>query len=265
VCLILFSYKTHPAFDLILAANRDEFYDRPTAPLDFFPDHPHILGGRDLKGNGTWLGVTREGRIAAITNFRDPLSLRESAPSRGEIVNAFLTGTEPPHLFLEKLHEESHRYNGFNLIVGTMGTLYYYSNREGVIRVIPKGLHGLSNHLLNTPWPKVSNGKTALLEQTRLDKERIEPEALFEVLSDQTRPPDAALPDTRVGMEWERVLSPIFIQSPGYGTRSSAILLIETGGRVTFIERTFLPEENRGNKERISSTRRISFKLPSRP
>lgn len=271
MCLILFSYKTHPVYDLILVANRDEFYDRPTAPLDFFPDHPHILGGRDLQENGSWLGVTREGRIAAITNFRDPLCLKKDAPSRGEIVKAFLMGTECAHIFLEKLHPESFLYNGFNLIVGTIEALYYYSNREGEIREITEGIHGLSNHLLDTPWPKVVKGKAALWTYTHPETSRIDPELLFQLLSDQTRPPDSALPDTHVGLEWERVLSPLFIESPGYGTRSSAILLFEKEGKTTFLERSFSPAANKNSTERSNQTQQLyftrcySFNLPLRP
>ncbi|MBU0995431.1 MAG: NRDE family protein [Proteobacteria bacterium] len=262
MCLILFSYKTHFCFDLILAGNRDEFYDRPTAPLAFFKDNPEILGGRDLKDNGTWLGISRAGRIAAITNFRDPASLKTNAPSRGMLVNDFLYGKDSPSGYLDRIHKTASRYNGFNLIAGDRDNLFYYSNREGKIKKILPGFHGLSNHLLDTPWPKVARGKAeikTLVNHKDLDKERI-----FDLLQNDTRPPDRELPDTQVGLLWERLLSPIFIKSSHYGTRSSAILLMDKAGNISFTERTFSPE----NPEKgvfVKKTRTFSFQPVSRP
>ncbi|MDZ7697651.1 MAG: NRDE family protein [Deltaproteobacteria bacterium] len=150
--------ESHPTYKLILAANRDEFYERPTAPLAFWNDAPDVLGGRDLLSGGTWLGITRKGRIAAVTNFRDPASEKPHAPSRGDLVKDYLVGSDPPSTYLTRLDAVSDRYNGFNLLVGTIDHMFWYSNRDGRIVRLSPGVHGICNHLLNTPWPKVDRG-----------------------------------------------------------------------------------------------------------
>ncbi len=156
MCLIVFAWRQHPDFPLIVAANRDEFYERPTLAADFWADHPEVLGGRDLKEMGTWLGITRKGRFAALTNYRDPLHVRADAPSRGWLVRDFLTGERGAEDYLARLRDRGAAYNGFSLILGDAAGLYYYSNRgeEGPAALAP-GVYGLSNHLLDTPWPKV--------------------------------------------------------------------------------------------------------------
>ena len=237
MCLILLSYKMHPFYPLILTANRDEFYDRPTMPAGFWEDRPDVLAGKDLKEGGTWLGITRKGRMAALTNYRDPFSLKVSAPSRGWLIKDFLCGQEAPDLYLERLAGQADRYNGFSLILGDPSRLYYFSNRNGLALLSP-GLYGLSNRLLDTAWPKVQRGKenlASLLSQ----RERPAPEDLFTLLTDQSKPDDHELPDTGIGWEWERILSSIFISSPVYGTRSSSLLMIDQRRRVTFMERVF--------------------------
>jgi uncharacterized protein with NRDE domain len=238
MCLILFAHRHHPQYSLVLAANRDEYFDRPTAPAHFWKDAPHLLAGRDLREGGTWLGITRSGRVAAVTNYRDPASVKSGAPSRGKLVLDFLLGEGDPREYLKRLQGTAAAYNGFNLVLGDMQGLHWYSNHGGEIRTLGPGLYGLSNHLLDTPWPKVAEGKKALggLLSQQL---RPAPEALFEILSDRTRPGDEELPDTGVGLEWERVLSSRFILSPVYGTRSSTVLLVDAGARVTLLERTF--------------------------
>ena len=238
MCLLLIALKTHPAYELILLANRDEYYDRPTSPAAFWDGAPFLLAGKDLQGGGTWLGITRNGRIAAVTNYRDPASVRESAPSRGRLVSDFLLGQEGPLEYLDKLDREAGKYNGFNLIIGDQGQLFWYSNRGDGVRALSPGIYGLSNYLLDTPWPKVVRGKDAL---TRLLSGQRAPslEELFHILADRTIPDDACLPHTGVELEWERILSPIFIVSPTYGTRSSTVLLIDVQDRVTFVEKTF--------------------------
>lgn len=237
MCLIFFSYNLHETNRLIIAANRDEFYDRPTKPLDFWKDMPYILGGQDLKSRGTWMGVTRSGRLAAITNFRDPASAKTDAPSRGLLVSNFLSGNESPECYLEPLRRIGDRYNGFNLLVGDRSGLFCYSSKGNSIQKIEPGLFGLSNHLLNTPWPKVKKGIAEL--KPLLAKKQIDAEAVFQVLGNREYPPDSKLPDTGVGLAWERILSPLFVVSEIYGTRSSSIILMEKTGRVTFTERTF--------------------------
>ena len=237
MCLILFAYERHPRYRLVLAANRDEFYGRPTAPVHFWDGAPDLLAGRDLKGGGTWLGVTRSGRFAAITNYREPDFHEKDAPSRGALVTDFLRGQDDPAVYLEKLAFSAARYNGFNLIVGDMDALGYFSNREGTVRMLAPGVYGLSNHLLDTPWPKVERGKAFL--EAHLRGEDVDDAALLDALNDPAQAPDDALPDTGVGLAWEQALSPLFIRSPDYGTRSSSVLLISHDGEVTFAERTF--------------------------
>jgi uncharacterized protein with NRDE domain len=241
MCLMLFAYRAHPDYALVLGANRDESFIRPTAAAAFWPDHPQILAGRDLEQQGTWLGITRNGRLAGITNYRQAQAYREDAPSRGLLVSAFLTGRVEAPDYLAAIRINGDQYNGFNLIAGDATGLYYYSNRIERVQSVAAGIHGLSNHLLDTPWPKVEQGKNALqhlLEERR--RERLI-DGLFAALASRTIPADDGLPDTGVGLARERVLSPAFITAPAYGTRSSTVLLIGNNGHVTFIERSFAP------------------------
>ncbi len=238
MCLILFAWKMHQKFPLVLAANRDEFYERPSAPAAFWEDAPDLLAGRDLREGGTWLGITRMGRLATLTNYRDPSSLKIGAPSRGTLVGDYLCGRDAPEEYLQRIAPDAGRYNGFNLIVGDPDDLFHFSNRRGARERLKSGIYGLSNRFLDTPWPKVEWGKKALSDLL-LEKQGPSPETLFGLLADRARPPDDRLPDTGVGIEWERVLSPRFIESPVYGTRSSTVLLIDRKGGVTFVERVF--------------------------
>jgi uncharacterized protein with NRDE domain len=255
MCLILFSYQKHPYYQLVLAANRDEFYSRPTAPLGFRDEARQILSGRDLMHNGTWLGMTKTGRLAAITNFRDPATTVENAPSRGHLVSDFLISDEPSKDYLEKIKSTRKQYNGFNIIVGDFAGLYYYSNRENIIQAISPGVHGLSNKFLDTPWPKIEKGK-AYLNEIIDANDKINPEDLFSILKDHAYPPFQMLPNTGVGPCWEKVLSPLFISSKNYGTRSSSIILMEKTGKTTFLERTFVAGDSGPEEE---NTREFSF------
>jgi uncharacterized protein with NRDE domain len=237
MCLILFAYNVHPAYRLILAANRDEFYERPSAPADFWSRDPQVLAGLDLKEKGTWLGVTRTGKFAAITNYRDPASWKTQAPSRGKLVSGYLTGSNDPEKYLKNISKNAQAYNGFNLLLGEAKDLYVYSNRDD-IQKLSEGIHGLSNRLLDTPWPKVRRGKKLL--EAALEKKGNElEESLFALLADRRIPPDDELPQTGVGLEWERILSPVFITSPIYGTRSSTILLVGKNRRVKVVEKVY--------------------------
>ncbi len=254
MCLILLSFKSHPAYKLIIAANRDEYFDRPTAQATFWEERSDLIAGRDLRAGGTWLGITRKGRIAAITNYRDPSSIKNHAPSRGKLVSNFLLGQETPIDYLERLDPNADEYNGFSLVVGEKDALYWYSNRGGRPCNLSPGIYGLSNHLLNTPWPKVIRGRDAM-ERLLSEQKAPKPETLFEILLDRSIPDDKLLPDTGVGLEWERILSPPFIISPTYGTRSSTLLFIDQNNYVTFIERTF-------NSEPVHNTTvRYEFKI----
>jgi len=237
MCLILLSFKMHPRYPLVFAANRDEFYERPSEPVSFWPDAPDVLAGRDLKDGGMWMGITRKGRIAAVTNYRDPTSIKTDAPSRGWLVRDFLFGQDEPEAYLEKIAARVDQYNGFSLILGDASQLYYFSNRGRMSELSP-GLYGLSNHLLDAPWPKVDRGKAALAALLNRE-EKPEMEELFNILSDPSRPDDDRLPDTGVGLEWERILSAVFIASPTYGTRSSTILMIDRKNHVVLAERVF--------------------------
>jgi uncharacterized protein with NRDE domain len=216
-----------------------------------------VLAGRDLKGNGTWLGVSRTGRIAAITNFRDPASLMQDAPSRGILIPNYLTGNLPPQHYLEQVSNMGRRYNGFNLIAGDTSGLYYYSNRSSGVRQLSSGTYGISNHLLDTAWPKIQRGK-ALLDDQLSGRERLDFKKIWEVLADRSQPPDTELPDTGVGLRWERILSPLFISSPDYGTRCSSIMLFDSRDRVTMLERTFIKA---GDKIETGETRSFTFDI----
>jgi uncharacterized protein with NRDE domain len=238
MCLILFAYRTHPDYELVVAANRDEFYARPTAPLAFWDDAPEVLAGRDLQAGGTWLGITRAGRFAALTNYRDPARLLPEAPSRGRLVGTCLRDAAPARTALDRLAPTAAAYNGFNLLLGDGEGLYYFSNLTGDYRTLAPGWYGLSNHLLDTGWPKVRRGLTALRQA--LDRRRDpDPDDLLSLLTDRTPAPDAELPRTGVPLDWERWLSPLFIDAPGYGTRSSTVLLADATGRARMVEMTW--------------------------
>jgi len=237
MCLVLFAYDAHPRYRLVLAANRDELYARPTAPAAFWDDAPELLAGRDLREGGTWLGVTRGGRFAAVTNFRDPAAQRPGAPSRGALVAGYLRSRGGPLEYLAGLAPLASAYNGFNLLVGDGRSLAWFSNRHPAFRILPPGVYGLSNHLLDTPWPKVARGKADLRQALEGPPDELEA-SLFATLALRDPAPDAALPETGVGAELERALSAAFIVTPEYGTRSSTVLLIGRDGGVSLVERT---------------------------
>lgn len=235
MCLLFLSLGITPGYRLVLAANRDEFYARPTTPLAMLDTKHQILGGRDLQGGGTWLGVSASGRLAALTNYRDPAAQRSGAPSRGSIVLDFLSGTMSGDAYLQELESGAKLYNGFNLIAGDEQGLYYFCSRVLGYRRLTPGFYGLSNHLLDTPWPKVRRGKELLRPHL---VERFDVAGVFAALGDCLPAPDRELPETGVGLEWERLLSPIFISGKTYGTRSSAVLSIDDYGIIDFWEKT---------------------------
>ncbi|WP_202080559.1 NRDE family protein [Caldalkalibacillus salinus] len=239
MCLILFAYKVHPQYPLVVAANRDEFYNRPTAHAHFWEDHAHVLAGRDLESMGTWMGVTTDGRFAALTNYRHPKENAVGKQSRGHLVSQYLIRQEEAEGYLRSVAQQRDVYQGYNLLVGNLSALFYYSNRENNIRRLKAGIYGLSNHLLDSDWPKVNIGK-ALMAHTlqHVKKERAIVDDLFNILERTDPAPDAQLPDTGVPLDWERFLSPLFIQGQEYGTRSSTVLLM-TNDRLHFTERAF--------------------------
>jgi len=225
MCLIVFAWQVIPGIPLFAAGNRDEFYDRPSAPAAWWSDHAHVCAGRDLRGGGTWMGVTREGRFAAITNIRAPSEKRDDAPTRGALVADYLSGIASPQQYVENLAPRAGQYNGFNLLVGNREQLIWYSNgspddeRNG--KPLAPGVYGLSNGSLDAAWPKVVRTKAqfaSLLCQGAPE------DAYFEMLADTTQAPDSRLPRTGVSLEWERLLSAVCIESPVYGTRSSTLV-----------------------------------------
>jgi len=234
VCLVLFAWRAHPRYRLVVAANRDEFRARPTAPADWWDEG--VWGGRDLEAGGTWLGVDRRGRFSAVTNVRE--AAERSAPkhprSRGALTADFLRGNAAPTDYLTPLVPFGPEYGPHNVLVGDGSSLRWWSNRSGSPTDVAPGVHGLSNAALDTPWPKVVGGAAALADALT---DEPDVDALFALLADQTIAPDEALPDTGFGLEWERRLSPRFLNTPVYGTRASTVVLI--GDEVIAHERRF--------------------------
>lgn len=238
MCLILFCCKPNPKTRFVLAANRDEFLDRETRPLGYNFPGEMILGGQDLRGGGTWLGANGEGKLAAVTNYRDPGRNSATAVSRGELVMNYLRSGLSPSEFLLETERRGLCYNGYNLLLVDGQTVVHYSNISRRETLLRPGLYGLSNHLLDTPWPKVTRGKMLLKEA--LTEENGLQGRLFGLLRDGELPGENELPDTGVGIRWEKILSPLFIHSPGYGTRSSAVVVIDNDGNVSFSEQNYL-------------------------
>jgi uncharacterized protein with NRDE domain len=240
MCLILFAAHAHPAYPLIVAANRDESYARPAASARFWKDDPRICGGRDLEHGGTWLGLSTHGRFAAITNYRQRPRAPRGERSRGELTRAFLQGSQDAPVYLRGVEQRSASYTGFSLIVGDLRELWFYSNRGSVPQRIAPGVHGLSNHLLDEPWPKVLRGITVL--KSVLDAGEAElVTTLTELLTDRTPAPDHLLPATGLDPQRERAVSASFIPGDTYGTRASTIVLVGADGHVLFREQLFGP------------------------
>ncbi len=234
MCLIVFAWKLVPECPLILAANRDEFFVRPTQPASWWDDHPDVFAGRDLQAGGTWLGIERSGRFAALTNIRNGVPRDDNKRSRGELVADYLCQRIDPLDYLTQVRDRAHEYHGFNLVFGDEHALHWITNGTEVeFKSLEPGIYGLSNGSLDTPWPKVVRAKAqfaSLLCQGAPD------DAYFEMLSDTTRAADSRLPDTGVSLEWERLLSPICIESDDYGTRASSLVRLRAGGQVELRE-----------------------------
>ncbi len=237
MCLIFLSLHTHPTYKLIVAANRDEFYNRKTAPAAYWEDHPGLLGGRDLEAMGTWMAMTKTGKIAMVTNYRDPNNINPKAPTRGKLVSDYLIHAVPPDRYLKDLEPRGKEYNGFNLIVGDQDELFYYSNYGQGVGKIENGFHGLSNHLLDTPWPKVTRVKDKF--ESILKAPKLQPGTLLDALYDEQRAPARELPETGVGAEWEQALSSMFIKTGSYGTRCSTAVLVDKQNEVSYSERVY--------------------------
>ena len=244
MCLIVFAWRPGHALPLIVAANRDEFHARPSLPLEHWDDAPQIVAGRDLQAGGTWIGVTTDGRFAALTNIRAPGSpLGER--SRGELPERFLRGAQSPALYLEELTRSLGQYSGFNLLVGNLTELWYLNSKEGTPRALSPGVYGLSNAALDTPWPKLLSTRSALqacLGAPARDR-------LLEIMSDSQPAADTELPATGISYEMEKLLSSAFIASPTYGTRASTVLIRRADGSMAMTERRFGPDGVVGETE----------------
>lgn len=239
MCLIVFAWQVIPGMPLVVAANRDEFYDRPAAPAAWWEDHPQIFAGRDLQDGGTWLGIARDGRFAALTNIRAPSEKLPNAPSRGALVANYLAGQMTPREYIDEITGNAAAFNGFNLLVGDSNELIWLTNkktddvRNG--RPLAAGIYGVSNDQLDSPWPKVVRTKAqfaSLLCQSAPEA------AFFEMLSDTARASDCRLPKTGVSLELERMLSAVCIDSPTYGTRSSTIVQLRADKTAVLNEQT---------------------------
>jgi uncharacterized protein with NRDE domain len=237
MCLIVFALGCHPKYQLILGANRDEYFSRPTAPSAFWHDSGQILAGRDLLAGGTWLGITRDLRLAAVTYYREPVEPDHRLPSRGKLAGDYLAGKMSPEEYRATISEVGDSFGGFNLLFGNYRDLFYCSNRGKPFFKVTDGIHGLSNGLLDTPWPKLTAAKERLAGI--MQSGMVEPEAIFSLLADPTTFSDPLLPDTGFGIERERHLSPIFVAGSDYGTRSSTVILADSGNNVIFQEKTF--------------------------
>jgi len=247
MCLIVFAWQVLPGVPIIAAANRDEFYDRPATPAAPWPAHPQVIAGRDLQGGGSWMGVTTEGpngpKFAALTNIRGPAERRENAPTRGTLVADFLTGELSAPDYIAAIVARGDVYNGYNLVLGDGENLYWHSNRGGDDArngqaLEPGRIYGISNGLLDAPWPKVLRTKAqfaSLLCQGAPE------DAYFEMLADTTPAPDLRLPETGMPIEVERMLSPVCIESPGYGTRTSTVVKVYSQGEPELHERIVQP------------------------
>ena len=235
MCLIVFAWQPENQTVLRLAANRDEFYERPSAALGEWQDSPGVFAGRDLQAGGTWLGVTAQGRFAALTNIRDPRQ-KAGPRSRGALTADYLLGQESAPAYLDRIMRDTAAHAGFNLLIGDRHQLWHFNSAEGRPRQLQSGIYGLSNATLDTPWPKLLRAKNALSDQVES-----EDEALLGLLSDSNQPDDQLLPDTGVGLATERLLSSVFIASAAYGTRASTVLSLERNGGWSIIERSFGP------------------------
>ncbi len=238
MCLLIIAHQVALEYPLLVAANRDEYHARPTAVSDFWAAHPELLAGKDLLQGGTWMGVTRSGRFAAVTNYRDPARTAVAPRSRGELPLAYLTGTQDPQIFLNDVANRARDYAGFNLLVGDRHSLWYFSNSDGADpQCLPPGVYGLSNAQLDTPWPKVVLGKARL--QALLQTNRISHSALATVVTDRRLADQHTLRGQGLDSSMDTTLSAQFIVTEVYGTRSSTTVWTDAQGRASWREQSF--------------------------
>lgn len=266
MCLILFSYQPQSSTPLILGANRDEFFNRPSLAANYWEDAPQVIAGRDCVANGTWLGVTTSGRFAAVTNVREPHFTGKPLRSRGDLTREFLTGGQSAEHYLDALKPKADDYAGFNLLVGDFGSnkneLYWFSNRGDGIQILDSGVYGLSNHLLNSPWPKVEDGKQQLADTINRTPEDLH-QTIRKVLEKPEQATDDRLPKTGVSYDREKALSSAFITLGDYGTRASTVLTI-VNSSVKFSEQQYAPSHD-GSVNIAGEPSVFAFALPELP
>lgn len=251
MCLTAFAFKTDPDYPLVIIANRDEFYNRPTKDAHRWNSKTGIIAGKDLMAGGIWTGINQYGKIALLTNYRDPSLHKESQISRGNIPLDFLKSHLGTQTFLEKLEGDQNQYNGYNLIAGDSTRLFYTSNMETGYRALSPGFYGLSNHLLDSPWPKTERVKNAMQNHLRYC-DQLSIDTLLDILKDRKKAADEDLPETGIPVEWERELSSVFIQSETYGTRASTIILVNKEGQLIFVEQNYTDQGIKGKKHKFS-------------
>ncbi|XOV77560.1 MAG: NRDE family protein [Aestuariibacter sp.] len=257
MCILFIAVNKHPKYPLIIAANRDEFYQRATEPSYFWSTQPKLLAGLDLEAGGTWMGINEHGFISAITNIRAPHMQKQDAISRGFLARDYLLDTPELKQFEQQLHQSRERYNGYNLLYGPWQNLRVYNNFDDSVALLSDGFYGLSNANLNSPWPKINKGVQAL-QSYCLTHDTLNDDALFDLLRDENKAEDHLLPQTGVPYEWEKHLSSIFIQMDGYGTRSSTLLTINHDNEVSWQERCF------DNKGVLFSEQKFHFQIANK-
>ena len=253
MCLITFSWQPETEHPLILAANRDELYSRPTLPVHYWEEDADVLGGKDLQGGGSWLAINRKGRFAAITNFREVPVIKNKL-SRGKLVSDFVIGTQVAEEYIKGISIKNNDYPGFNLLLGDESGIHYYSNRNSNPIKLKPGLYGLSNHLLNTPWPKVEKSTKQLSYLLNSHNQNPNIDMLMTLMHDCSTAPDSTLPDTGVGLKLERLLSSCFIKSASYGTRNISIIKINSTGKLKWAEHIYGANGKTGKQLSFSTT-----------
>ena len=251
MCLIVIAFGIDAEYPLIVAGNRDEFHARPTRDADWWPDHPDVLGGRDLQAGGSWLGLHRAGRFAAVTNYRDAQATRQGKRSRGHLVTEFLHSRATPLEHLRSL--AGNDYSGFNLLLSDGQSLAYLSNRDGVARELQPGVYGLSNATLDTPWEKVARSKRVL--QELIDSKNINETSLLRLLADRAKGPTDEVKSDRLPFATAHAITAPFIVLPDYGTRCSTVVLADKRGKWSLLERRFAADGSKTGQSRYSFDR----------
>lgn len=255
MCLIVFSVNEHPNYKLVMSANRDEFLERPTEHAHYWKEHQEILAGKDLRNGGTWLGINKNGNLAALTNYRDPKKINPQAPSRGNITKNFLLNHTEPTAYTNLLEKQGATFNGYNLLLRYASKMYHYSNVSKTLTELSKGTFGLSNALLNTSWPKVEEAKARLAQA--LSNDLIDLQQLTDMMQLHHIPEDDKLPSTGVPLEVERLLSPMYIKMKGYGTRCTTALTIDHENVLKF------QETNYNEHFEVTDVKKFEFEVSS--